>query len=104
MNDLIRMDDGLAVLDGDAEVMLAELEEKLKALKEVEDEIKKKIITEMEEKGIIKVETERITITYLASTDRESFDSKQFRADNPDLFDSYVKMTPVKASVRLKLK
>ncbi len=104
MNDLIRMDDGLAVLDGDAEIMLADLEEKLKALKEVEDEIKKKIITEMEEKGIIKVETERITISYKATYDMERFDSRSFKTDHPDTYDSYVKICPVKASVNIKVK
>ena len=104
MNEMIQIKGGVAVLENDADTMLAELEQKLKALKEVEEEIKKQIISEMEDKGLIKVETERIIISYVASTDRESFDSKKFRSDNPDLYDSYVNITPVKASVRLKLK
>ena len=58
----------------------------------------------MESKGIIKVETEEITISYIAPTDRETFDSKRFKADHADLFDEYVKMSPVKSSVRIKVK
>lgn len=104
MNEMIQIKGGVAVLENDADAMLAELEQKIKALKDVEEEIKKQIISEMEDKGLIKVETERICISYVAATSRESFDSKKFRSDNPDLYDSYVNINPVKASVRLKLK
>ena len=58
----------------------------------------------MEENQVIKLETPDLLISYVASTDRETFDSKTFKADQQDLYDEYVKMSPVKASIRIKLK
>ena len=58
----------------------------------------------MEQNNIIKLETDELAITYVAPTDRESFDSKSFKADHQDLYDEYVKMSSVKSSVRLKVK
>ena len=75
-----------------------------KEIKAKEDELKKAILTEMESKGIIKLETDELTISYVASTDRETFDSKKLRADNPDLYDEYIRMSTVKPSIRIKLK
>ena len=45
-----------------------------------------------------------MTITYIAPTTRETFDSKAFRAKNPKLYDEYVKIGAVASSVRIKLK
>lgn len=104
MNDLIKMENGTALLNPEIASNIAEIEKKMKALKEVEDELKKSILAEMESKNIIKLETDEITISYIASTDRETFDSKAFKADHADLFDEYVKISPVKASVRIKVK
>ena len=104
MDELIIVKDGVALLDADASQKIADLEKALKYIKESEDAMKQSILAEMEAKGIIKVETEELTINYIASTDRETFDSKAFKADHADLFDEYVKMSPVKSSVRIKLK
>ena len=104
MNELIKFDNGCALLDADTSSRLAEFERKVKEIKAQEDELKQMILTEMEVKGIIKIDTEDVTITYVAPTTRESFDSKKFRADNPDLYDEYINISPVKASIRLKVK
>ena len=66
----------------------------------MEDQIK----LAMEQYGLVKIETPSFLINYIAQTDRETFDSKKFKADNPDLYDEYIRITPVKASVRIKLK
>ena len=104
MNELITINDGEALLDIEASKRIANFERRIKELKEAEDELKQNILEEMESKGIIKVETEEITISYIAPTDRETFDSKRFKADHADLFDEYVRMSPVKSSVRIKVK
>ena len=77
----------------------------MKFIKEQEETLKKAIKAEMEAKGILKVqdETNGMTITYIAPTYRETFDSKKFKADNPDMYDEYVKFSPVKSSIRIKL-
>lgn len=59
---------------------------------------------EMEAKNFIKIDTDVMTITYVAPTDREKFDSKKFREDHADLYDEYVSMIPVKSSIRIKVK
>ena len=104
MNELITITDGVALLNAETSAKIAEFERKMKEIKEAEDALKQSILDEMSKKNILKIETEEMTISYLAPSDRETFDSKRFRAEHADLFDEYVKLSPVKASVRLKLK
>jgi hypothetical protein len=106
MTEIIRMENGISVLDARASGKIAEFERQLKAIKEQEEKLKKAILEEMESKGIIKVEDEisGISITYVAESYRETFDSKKFRADNPDMYDDYIRMSPVKPSIRIKVK
>lgn len=104
MNGLIKVENGLCILDAEISSALAEFERIAKEVKKEEDELKEKILAEMEQKGILKVDTEDLTISYIAPTNRETFDSKRFRADNPDTYDEYVSISPVKASVRIKVK
>lgn len=104
MNDLITITNGIAVLDSDIASRIADFERKLKDIKEAEEKLKQGVLEEMQEKGILKIETEEMTISYISPTERETFDSKRFRADHEDLFDEYVRMSPVKASVRIKVK
>ena len=55
-------------------------------------------------KGGLKIEAPEITINYIAETDRETFDAKGFRAEYPELYDDFVKITTVKPSIRIKVK
>jgi regulator of replication initiation timing len=104
MGELIKVENGTAVLNAEAVNKIAEFENAMKKLKQAEDQLKKEILGEMEEKNILKIENETMTISYIASTGRETFDSKKFRADNPDLYDEYVTISPVKSSIRIKVK
>ena len=105
MDSLITIRDGIAVLDAETASRIAEFERTIKSIKEQEDALKEAIRAEMEARGILKVEdkTNGMTITYIAPTTRETFDSKKFKADKPDLYDEYVKLSPVKSSIRIKL-
>lgn len=102
--ELIKVYGEAAILDGTTAKHIAEFEKMAKDIKAKEDELKKAILAEMESKGIIKLETDELTISYVASTDRETFDSKKLRSDNPDLYDEYIRMSTVKPSIRIKLK
>lgn len=104
MAELIVLNQGNAILNLHASKEIAKFERQIKELKEAEEDLKKKILEEMEAKNIKKLITEEMTITYKASYDKESFDGKQFRAEHPDLYDSYIKMSPCKASIMIKLK
>ena len=102
--ELIRIDGESAILRPEISAQIADFERIAKDIEEKQKSLKKAILAEMEAKGIIKIETEELLINYIAPTDRESFDSKRFRADHPQLYDDYVSMSPVKSSVRVKVK
>lgn len=102
--ELIKLNGDTAILDGDTAQKIAEFEKRVKDLKAKEDKLKKLILEEMETKGIIKLNTDVLSITYVAPTDRESLDSKKLRADLPNVYDAYINIKPVKSSIRIRLK
>ena len=104
MDNLIIFENDVALLSPSASAMLAEFERQAESIKAKQDELKQRILAEMEANGIIKVETDDLTITYIGQTDRETFNKDAFRKDHPDLYDDYVSISPVKASIRMKLK
>ena len=82
---------------------LAEFERVVKEFKEKEEELKQKILAEMESKGIVSIKTPELSISYVAPYTKETFDSKTFRKVHPDLYDEYVNISLCKASVRMKV-
>ena len=104
MDKLIRMEQNTALLNPEISSKLAEFERMAKEIKAKEDELKQRILAEMEEHGILKIETDELIINYVAGTFRETFDSKTFRKRHPHLYDEYVKISTVSASVRMKVK
>ena len=104
MEELIKVENGNAVLDYSAMEAITQYEIAIKQLKEKEDELKQAILEEMKSKDIIKIDTDRILINYIAATERESFDSKEFRKEHEELYNEYIKLTPVKENIRLKIK
>lgn len=68
------------------------------------DELKKQILEEMTAKNIIKLENENIIISNVLPSDRETFDTKAFRAEHEDLYDKYVKMSKTNGYLRIKVK
>ena len=90
-----------------ADIITSELrmiDEEKKELKRKEDAIRETLLKEMEDKGIIKISDENISITYKAPTEKETFRTKDFKKDLPDLYDTYVEFTPVKRSLLIKIK
>ena len=104
MDKLIRMEQNTALLNPEISSKLAEFERMAKEIKAKEDELKQRILAEMEEHCILKIETDELIINYIAPTSRETFDSKTFRKRHPNLYDEYVKISTVSASVRMKVK
>ena len=90
-----------------ADIITSELkmiDEEKKELKRKEEVIRETLLKEMEDKGIIKISDENISITYKAPTEKETFRTTQFKKDLPDLYDTYVEFTPVKSSLLIKIK
>lgn len=101
---MLELVEGTAVLAEEAVAKILEFERMAKQIKEAEDNLKAAILKEMEEKNILSIDSPELRISYVAPTTRETFDSKAFREDFADLYDEYVKIAPVKASVRIKVK
>lgn len=104
MNALLVIENGEVVLSRQASAELSELETLIEQLKERETYLKARLLEDMEQSGILKLETPELVINYIAPTDRESFDSKAFRKDHPEQYDDYVRISPVKSSIRVKVK
>ena len=104
MNNLIKMENGNAVLNAEISSQIAEFERQVKSIKAQEETLKKAILKAMEDNNIIRPETDDITVSYVASTDRETLDSKSLRNDLPDIYDEYIRITKVKPSIRIKVK
>ena len=104
MEELIVLENEKFNLNNGTSRLIADFERRIKELKDKEDELKQRILTEMENKGLIKLETDDLIISYIAPTNRESFDSKTFKTNHQDLYDEYTNITPVKSSIRVKLK
>lgn len=104
MADMIAMKDGTLILTKEFADKLVEFERQAAILKKQEDELKQALLEEMERRQILKIENDDLAITYVAASNRESFDSKRFRADFPTVYDDYVRISKVSPSVRIKLK
>lgn len=90
-----------------ADAIISELkliDEEEKELKQRKEDIREILLKEMEENNILKIEDEKISITYKAPTERETFRTAKFKKDLPDLYDTYVEFTPVKSSLLIKIK
>ncbi|KGF09685.1 hypothetical protein HMPREF1635_02030 [Clostridiales bacterium S5-A14a] len=69
-----------------------------KALKEVKGKLK----DYMEENGMKQRKTETGTITLIESSEDVRFSQKDFKADYPDLYNKYSKLSPKASSIRIK--
>ena len=80
-----------------AEAELAEKKAKIEALKEF-------LKTQMEANLVKKYETDNILITYVAPTERKSIDTTRLKAEMPEVYEKFVKVSEVKSSIRIKVK
>ncbi len=102
--EMITIRDGEPLLNPIIAMQIADFEQQAKKIKDAEEKLKAAILAEMEAKGIIKVDTDVLSISYIAPTERETLNTKLLREECPEVFDSYVEFRPVKASVRIKVK
>ncbi len=83
--------------------LIKSMERQMKTAKEQYEAFKEALLTAMELHGVTKFDGDGIKISYIAETEREAFDSKKFKEELPELYDSYVKFSKVKPSVRIKV-
>lgn len=58
----------------------------------------------MKASGTKTIKTKYVTITYVSPTTRKSLDSKKLKEEHPDLYDEFLKESPVKESLRIKMR
>lgn len=102
--ELITLKDNLAILDVETAGKIADFEKMAKEIKAKEDELKKAILEEMQDKDLIKLETDQLVISFVSGTTRETLNTKSLKEELPDIYDTYVDIKPVKPSIRIKLK
>lgn len=103
-NLLTRNNEDDIVLQSEAVNKIIALEESLKNLKETYDSIKQGILEEMEQQGLIKPDSEVLSITYVAPQNKELLDTTRLKNERNDVYKEYIKISPVKASIRIKVK
>lgn len=102
--ELITVTDGVAVLNAETAAALYELEAMGKYIEDVKKTLKSAILAEMERKNIIGIDTDDLTIRYVEEHYRENFNKRAMKKEHADLYDQYVSMGTVAASLRIKLK
>lgn len=102
------IDDRIATVDSPQALMLVEqitsIAEQIKQMKSAEKEFKQRLDDMFNDMDIKKWETDSFTITKSEDYVRESFNTRKFKQDNPELYRKYVGETNVKGSIRVKLK
>lgn len=104
MTAIVKRESNDLILAPELESKLIELTEAKKKIEEAEKELKEQIKAEMEKAKITQLKTDRVTISWKDEYDRESFDSKAFREDDPETYNAYVKFTTVPASISVRVK
>lgn len=108
MNNLITIENEKPILKEDMVLKVIEIEDKIKQLKNIQDEYKKQIMGAMEEKGVIKIldDVSGLSITYIeAKENLEKFNQTKFREEHPDLFDEFVTLDGKKSAyITIKIK
>lgn len=80
------------------------IEEELSSLTEIQKEYKEKLKAAMRENGVKSWDAGRLRVSYTPSSQSNSFDTKKFQQDNPELYKKYLK-TSIKAdSIRVTIK
>lgn len=93
------------ILKNSIENEIIQLQRSIDELQKKLDEKKASMLEELEQNEDLyeDFEANKIKITYIRPTSRESFDSSRFKKENLDLYNKYIKISQVKSSVRLKI-
>lgn len=109
MSEIVRKDalfirdvDGAMVVAPSAMEVVHDIEVQMRRLDKQYADYKKALLEGMEEYGIKKAESDDLVITYVEPTERASIDTKKLWAEYQDVAFKCEKVSPVKASVRIK--
>lgn len=93
----------LPVKFASVEEEVARLEIEVKAAQERQKELKQGLYDLMEEHNIKSWSGSRVRLTRVLPTESDSFDSKKFKEENPELYAKYIKKTKKAGSLRITI-
>lgn len=88
----------------DVERSIVEIKTRLAQAEEQKKSLTEALYQEMDARGVYKLDSPTLSITRIADTTAETFDSKAFRADHPELYGQYLRETSRKGYVKITLK
>lgn len=104
MDEMIVFENGNAVITKEVLDQIAVIDTQMKFYDTQYKILKEQLKEKMEEAGIVKIEMPDVDITYVGPTQRESLDSKALRAEEPEIYNKFIKKSDVKSSIRIKVK
>lgn len=96
--------DSLPVLAVEAERLIVDIESELKRLTEQKKALTDGVMKAMVQAGVYSWKGEHINITRKTASVRKSFDKERFETDYPNVYDKYIKETPVAESLLIKFR
>lgn len=103
MDDLIKYDGNNAVIGKEVIDQITSIEQEIKLLKSIEDDMKSKLLKAMKENGVKQIKNDSFTISYTPEHTVERLDTKALQKDFGTICDKYMKETKVKDSIRITL-
>ena len=96
--------DGVLMKLTDIEHTIIEIKTRLAQAEEQKKSLTEALYQEMDARGVYKLDSPTLSITRIADTTAETFDSKSFRADHPELYGKYLRETQRKGYIKITLK
>ena len=94
----------LPILFNEIEGLIVDIESQLKSLTEQKKAITDGAMKAMVQAGLYSWKGDKVSITRKTATTRKSFDKEKFEKDYPNVYDNYIKETPVSESLLIKIK
>jgi predicted phage-related endonuclease len=94
----------LATVEAEILQATAALQQRKQELIEKDNEVRSAIKEAMIKNNVKKFDSDNLTITLVAASERKSLDTARIKEEEPDVYERYLKVTPVAASVRIKVK
>lgn len=88
----------------DVERRLADLKKQIDVYSKAYEDVKEDLKSRMKEQGVKSYEDDMLKITYTESYTREGVDVTKLKADKPEIYSAYKKVTNVKDSVKITLR
>jgi predicted phage-related endonuclease len=94
----------LATVEAQILEATAALQQKKQSLIEKDNEVRSAIKEAMIKNNVKKFDSDTLTITLISASERKTLDTAAIKEQEPDVYKRYLKVTPVAASVRIKVK